>query len=269
MCKRFIKLGCLVCVVALILGSFYKPNVLAEEINDEVTSEQNTVVTVMAPRSEPSYSTSTLYTPVGSAVEAKIHLSDIHPEDKARLIISYRQYYPYAVLLNQATWNYNSHSYAWYSSNALGNYYWIDDPSVYITDGSAVETTATVGAIVCYYDGWGDIIHSGIVHSVSGNVITVDSKWHYGPLYRHELEACPSWSETLYVKYYTIHDFVYTVKGEGTHYVNCADCDFSITAPHVWGENPNPGLGYICDRCHYTASSIPEPASENTVDYIN
>ena len=173
-------------------------------------------------------------------------------------------------MLSSATKHYNCNSYAWYSQTIQQNNYWIEDPSAYIADGSVVETSVpSVGAIVCYYDGWGNIIHSGVVHSITGDEIIVDSKWRDSPLFRHELEYCPDWADTEYVKYYTFHNFVYTVKGEGTHYVNCADCDFSTTALHIWGENPNPGQGYICARCLYTASSIPMPQSENTVPLIN
>ena len=269
MFKRFIKICCLVCAVMLTLGSFYRPIVIAEEITDEIIIEQIQDFDVLRSNSVPSYDTTTLYTPVGSSVVARVYLSDIHPEYKPSIINIFATSYPYAVLLGQPTWNYNSHSYAWHNDVPQGNCYWIEDPSVYITDGSAYETTATVGAKVCYYDGWGNIIHSGIVRSISGDVITVDSKWNYGPLYRHELEACPAWDDTIYVKYYKFHNFVFTVKGEGTHYVNCTDCDFSTTALHIWGENPNPGQGYICARCLYTASSIPMPQSENTVPLIN
>lgn len=265
MCKRFIKICCLVCAVMFTLGSFYRPIVIAEEITDEVIIQPTQDAVVLSYGDEPNYSTSTLYTPVGSAVEARVHLGDVTPTQNYEAIIWYRQYYPYATVLDESTWNYNSHSYAWHNDVPEGNCYWIVDPSVYITDGSAFETTATVGAKVCYYDGFGNIIHSGIVRSVSGGVITVDSKWNKGPLYRHELSHCPYWEDTEYVKYYKFHDFVFTVKGEGTHYINCNDCDFNRVVPHIWGENPNPGQGYICARCLYTASSIPEIQSENTV----
>ncbi len=98
--------------------------------------------------------------------------------------------FPNAVMLD--TYNYyNCFSYAFYMP-ATTNRYWMDDPSAYMTDGSYVTTSyASANNRVTYVGSYGNIAHAGIVNSVSGNSITVTSKWAYGGLYRHSVYDCP------------------------------------------------------------------------------
>lgn len=56
------------------------------------------------------------------------------------------------------------------------NFYWISDPSAYMSDGSYKEATPITGAKV-YYD---KCDHSDIVSSISSGVTRVQSKWGYG-----------------------------------------------------------------------------------------
>ena len=68
--------------------------------------------------------------------------------------------YPEAIYLSPATVKYNCHSYAWYWP-AVGNLYWINDPSPYWEDGSYIRTyDPEIGDIV-YFAGADD--HSGII----------------------------------------------------------------------------------------------------------
>ena len=57
--------------------------------------------------------------------------------------------YPSATLYRDPAPNYNCHSYAWYSTSS-SNKYWMDDPSLYIADGSYKSHVAAVGCTLCY-----------------------------------------------------------------------------------------------------------------------
>lgn len=103
--------------------------------------------------------------------------------------------------------DYNCHSYAWYW-HSTSNPYWIGSPLQYIIDSSYYQQ---------YYPGNGCIItyptptgynHSGIVTSVSGNNIMVESKWGYFGLFLHNETECPYYNSYISNTYWSINPTV-------------------------------------------------------------
>lgn len=95
---------------------------------------------------------------------------------------------------------YNCHSYAWYSTSST-NRIWIDDPSLYMSDGSYSERSSPIANYKVFYynDGsesvpaTGEVMghHSGIVKSGSGNKTIITSKWGPYGLYTHYIYNSP------------------------------------------------------------------------------
>lgn len=104
--------------------------------------------------------------------------------------------YPSTELIASVNPSYNCHSYAWYSQSTSNNY-WINEPYVYIDDGSYSITynNISAGNKVCYiYIPWAYYLeHSGIVVSPANGTIPmrVISKWGYNGLFTHDLNDCP------------------------------------------------------------------------------
>ena len=99
--------------------------------------------------------------------------------------------YPSATLSRDPAPNYNCHSYAWYSTSS-SNKYWMDDPSLYISDGSYESHTTTVGCKVTYQRVSDDAyIHSGIIIATPGGPATVSSKWGALGVFTHDIDDCP------------------------------------------------------------------------------
>lgn len=134
-----------------------------------------------------------VYTPRGSTVSTAL---DRNPEwtqaEKLALNAQNAISYPNATYQREASVKYNCHSYAWYSQSP--NLHWINDPSLYMTDGSYRQTSLITGAKVHYYNG----DHSGIVTNPNGPIVT--SKWGKLALYTHALNDCPY---ATGVRYYT------------------------------------------------------------------
>ena len=116
-----------------------------------------------------------------------------------------QEWYPNAVQVHSANPNYNCHSYAWYSQSTE-NPYWINSPDIYYSeqDQSYVEVTdgPRPGDIICYYNMYGDNIHSGIINDVIMDdelndqgypeiSIMVKSKFGEYGVYIHSLIECP------------------------------------------------------------------------------
>lgn len=95
--------------------------------------------------------------------------------------------FPRATVVSGINPAYNCHSYAWYSTSP-NNKYWIDDPNVYMSDGSYTrKSSASVGNKAC----WAGAEHSAIVYSVSGNSTTFISKWGFNGVFIHSANDCP------------------------------------------------------------------------------
>ena len=119
----------------------------------------------------------------------------------------------YGHSFHHATFDFNCHSYAWYSQNYLTNKRWIDYPDSYILDYSYEEVTdVRPGDIYCYwayalmYDEnnqpfYGYFIsHSAIVVDFTDDFdlfdedtyqyITLISKWSYADVFEHAANYC-------------------------------------------------------------------------------
>lgn len=112
--------------------------------------------------------------------------------------------FPNAVIVRNATTNYNCHSYAWYSQSS-SNPYWMNNPAEYMFDGSYTKVGTTPTATnqkVCYtqYPLNNPYVHSGIVYSISGSTIKLTSKWGAGPLVIHNVTYSPYNGTPIYYK---------------------------------------------------------------------
>ena len=103
--------------------------------------------------------------------------------------------YPNATKLRSASFKYNCHSYAWYSTSS-SNTWWMNDPTEYMSDGSYTRSYSPATYQKVYYPNPGNE-HSGVITSISGSNITVTSKWGAFGLYRHAEMDCPYFSMYL------------------------------------------------------------------------
>ena len=148
--------------------------------------------------------------------------------------------YQTAHKLREPTYNYNCHSYAWYSQDENNNI-WIDFPNAFLEDGTYPQTVWAVGDRIVYYNVFGVPTHSGIITNITGNTIsqiTVTSKWGPYGLYEHQGDDC---SYTLGA--YTFEVFRLCVHEESTHSYNtvsvlshtysCPICGVLKAEPHT------------------------------------
>lgn len=103
--------------------------------------------------------------------------------------------YPNAIKIRSASFKYNCHSYAWYSTSSA-NSWWMDDPGKYMNDGSYTRSNSPAKYQKVYYPNPGNE-HSGEITAISGSNITVTSKWGSYGLYRHAEMDCPYFSMYL------------------------------------------------------------------------
>lgn len=143
--------------------------------------------------------------------------------------------------IHPGTARYNCHSYAWHQASDTNNYY-IGDISVYLSDPHCTEiSNAAVGAIVVYYDAAGNPLHSAIVKSVTGGIVTCWSKWGVCGVFEHELNEVPSdYMDNGFVneKYY-MYERSHTYSDENAytatyHTLVCAVCDHETTVQHSY-----------------------------------
>lgn len=103
---------------------------------------------------------------------------------------------------------YNCHSYAWHSTST-SNTYWINDPAIYMSDGSYSEKSSGGSGYKVFYkndegessDITGETLgnHSGIVVSGSGRTMIIKSKWGEFGVYTHYIyNSCYSGNKTKY-----------------------------------------------------------------------
>ncbi|MDO5124653.1 MAG: hypothetical protein Q4D44_08340 [Eubacteriales bacterium] len=136
-------------------------------------------------------SRATIYvqTPNGSNVQV-FQYTELSQSEINRLNALARATYPQAQYVSTATQKYNCHSFAWYKSNT-SNTYWMNDPSLYMSDGSYTSTSYISSASKVHYP---SDKHSANVYDATGNSISnalVKSKWGAGPLMIHKVHYCP------------------------------------------------------------------------------
>ncbi len=145
----------------------------------------------------------TVYTSKGSAISV-FERQEMSDDDKQVLDEYIASAYPKTTKLRSATYKYNCHSYAWYDTSVM-NYWWMDYPNKYMTDGSYtnVPLYPTASGQKIYYSTSG-LEHSGIVYSpssVSANIL-ITSKWGKCGLYRHTTDHCPYYISGIYPSYW-------------------------------------------------------------------
>lgn len=139
--------------------------------------------------------TATLYTPNKTAVTVTDNyaISDWTSTEKNELNAYFDTAFPTAVRIQDPSKRYNCHSYTWYN-NVFSNYYWMDDPRAYMTDGSYTNIRYPVAGYKAFWDldGSLDHFHSAIVIS-TGNYALFESKWGSAGVYQHKagVENCP------------------------------------------------------------------------------
>lgn len=133
-------------------------------------------------------STSTVYTPNGTAVPVLRRGEELTSDEKAYMAQQVREAFPSASILGPATTNYNCHSYAWFSQST-SNPYWMDFPYYYWQDGSYYQngsinvSTPPINTRTVYHWPTLQSAHSAIAMYSSGNRYV--SKWGDTPLVRH------------------------------------------------------------------------------------
>jgi len=167
-----------------------------------------------------TYTSTTVYTPNGTAVSAGILTSsDFDEEYKEEYLDWFLDSYPYAVYYGEATLTYNCHAYAWVGSTV---WIWTPDDDTFWEDCSYTEVEQQQDAKVSYGDGvssagWSD--HSAIMQAGEDYVI---SKWGDGPLFGHDIYDCPFAPDDL--RYYTLSLDPYVT---GPEYACYAGTDFT------------------------------------------
>lgn len=144
----------------------------------------------------------TVYTPSPKLSKISVfELVDMSSTDKTSFNSYMDSRYPKATRLRSATYKYNCHSYAWYSTST-SNVWWMNDPTKYMTDGSYLKSSSPKANYKIYYPASGNQ-HSGIISSVSGSTVTVTSKWGAYGLYKHTANNCPYVSPVYSNSYWT------------------------------------------------------------------
>lgn len=144
-------------------------------------------------------------------------------------------------LIYPGTARYNCHSYAWHQA-ADDNIYYVGIISTYLRDPHCTEVSnARVGAIAVYCDAGDKPLHSAIVTSVAGSVVTCQSKWGVCGVFEHELGEVPdeyTANGNINVKYYVYEKFhtysdadTYT---ETHHTLTCTICEYETTVQHSY-----------------------------------
>lgn len=138
---------------------------------------------------------SQIYTPFGSRIyntETKTGtFSEAEKADHRRSIL---ETYPRTEILDESTWAYNCHAYAWHMVEG-GSAIWMYDPDYYTMDGSYINTTKSEAKKVRYIDG----DHSTITTNQTDILI---SKWGALPLVKHHRTNCMYYSNESDIKYY-------------------------------------------------------------------
>lgn len=175
--------------------------------------------------------TTTVYTPKGTAVTATIY-SEFSSDQIASANSQAEAQYPYAQRITDASRRYNCHAYAWYIPNNPYAYYswvWINDPGddTFWQDGSYVEIcNESEAQKISYYNG----DHSAIRSTVAGKY---DSKWGQLPAMRHDPTYGPLIYNMTYRKYYISTKIAasYPTCGSATYSVPySANCSYNWTA---------------------------------------
>lgn len=121
------------------------------------------------------------------------------------VMYTYLAAYPSTVLVASVNPKYNCHSYGWYSQST-SNQYWINDPWVYIDDGSYSQTPSRAAGVKVVYlnTALTCMEHSAIIVTppTSSTPAQVISKWSHNGLFRHDIDDCPFVGTNISKYYY-------------------------------------------------------------------
>jgi CARDB len=131
----------------------------------------------------PDYPT-TITTPNGSVVPDTYIRTEMSSADIAYWNSYVESAYPNADRVSSATNTYNCHAYAWHGTGVWIGYSTSTAEDIYWTDGSYVETSASLATKVSYSGN-----HSAVTTCTSGYYI---SKWGSLPLMYHYKTDCPA-----------------------------------------------------------------------------
>lgn len=156
-------------------------------------------------RSIPEWNEETRNTPNGYSVPVlMLKRGEMSSAEKANDKDYLMSEYKNITFLDEATWKYNCHGYAWHISDGnSSDYIWMNSPTRYWETGCYYETTESDADIVFYYttsivdDITDNSWHSAI--KVSDNEYI--SKWGRGPLFKHALRDV-SFAYGKNLKYY-------------------------------------------------------------------
>ena len=172
-------------LIGHIAGKLFDLNALGEKSAPPIYTPKGTPVPeIITLNGEPSYNI--LYNLSWSFFNTTAEKEEV-------LVDIYLDVYPSAVQKTAPSPKYNCHSYAWHNKSAYTNLYWINDPQVYLYDGSYSTSTVGLGRNVTYYNTIEGITHSGIVTRVgSGSAPTrISSKWGKSARFEHNVYDCP------------------------------------------------------------------------------
>lgn len=142
-------------------------------------------------------------TPKGSTV-GYMRYAYYGDEKSDAITVEFKKQYPNASIKYPATNVFNCHSYAWYStSQTLKSGVWINNPSVYLNDGSykKVGSSPTANgqrAVYVQAIQKQPYIHSAKVTNASSK--TLVSKWGQGPVMNHAASYSPYKGSIVYYK---------------------------------------------------------------------
>jgi len=157
-----------------------------EAVNE---NNESTIYNVVAAATATTF----VLTPNGSSVSVYNYsgITDWSSAEISTLNLQHQAAYPNATRVSNPSKKYNCHSYAWYSAST-SNYYWMNNPSLYMSDGSYKKTSSAGGNRVY----WGNCVHSGIISASPTATIYCNSKWGQLGVYKHKVTESP-YSGTL------------------------------------------------------------------------
>lgn len=187
--------------------------VYQEELHDDLSVEEMEEITKISTTigfyfaennvSISSYTDSKVQTPKGTFVPYEIYSCN-HSASNYHIELDTMTAEAYGVtIISYGSCKYNCHSYAWHNQST-SNQYWINNPSLYMTDGSYTRITSGLGAsgldIVngdkVFYGTESNPTHSAIMASpATGAALasrTVKSKWGQCGVFSHTVADVPS-----------------------------------------------------------------------------
>lgn len=207
-------------------------------------------------------------TDVETQGRAKVHAFVTEDELEPDIVTALRTAalnYPGVVIIDEATGNYNCHSYAWYMESTV-NPYWIPEAEAYGNDVHSVwraENETPQPGDICVYMVDGMIKHSAVVDRIEGGTIICRSKWGQSVLCEHPSNVVPTgyWQpgvgpDCRFIKI-TPHEWNYESTGTNQHTRTCTICGYEVTesCDLQYTNITNTRHSVSCTECGYYVNS--------------